>query len=90
MLAAATADPTATGRDFSALQCLLVGGSPITDATIAAGRRVFGDVLYQVFGQTEAIPLTFMHAAGVVRRRAGLHAAALPRGVSAVLPPRDP
>jgi acyl-CoA synthetase (AMP-forming)/AMP-acid ligase II len=60
MLAAATADPTATGRDFSALQCLLVGGSPITDATIAAGRRVFGDVLYQVFGQTEATPLTFL------------------------------
>jgi acyl-CoA synthetase (AMP-forming)/AMP-acid ligase II len=60
MLAAATADPAADRRDFSALECLLVGGSPITDATIAAGRRVFGDVLYQVFGQTEATPLTFL------------------------------
>ncbi|PXY18952.1 class I adenylate-forming enzyme family protein [Prauserella muralis] len=60
MLAAVAADPSASGRDFSALQCLLVGGSPITDRTIEAGRRVFGDVLYQVYGQTEATPLTFL------------------------------
>lgn len=54
------AEPTAADRDTSALQCLLVGGAPITDATANAGRRVFGDVLYQVFGQTEAVPLTVM------------------------------
>jgi acyl-CoA synthetase (AMP-forming)/AMP-acid ligase II len=34
------ADPSATERDFSALQCLLVGGAPITDATASAGRKV--------------------------------------------------
>ncbi|QJY44775.1 class I adenylate-forming enzyme family protein [Pseudonocardia broussonetiae] len=61
MLAGVAAEPSATaGRDFSALQGLLVGGSPITDRTIEAGRRIFGDVLYQVFGQTEATPLTFL------------------------------
>ncbi|MBN9112058.1 MAG: AMP-binding protein [Pseudonocardia sp.] len=58
MLAALAADPGASGRDWSALRCILVGGAPITDATITAGRRVFGDVVHQVFGQTEATPLT--------------------------------
>jgi acyl-CoA synthetase (AMP-forming)/AMP-acid ligase II len=54
------AEPSAAERNLSALSCLLVGGAPITDATAHAGRRVFGDVLYQVFGQTEAVPLTVM------------------------------
>lgn len=60
MLAALAAHPGADTGDWSALQCLLIGGAPSTDATILAGRRVFGDVLYQVFGQTEAVPLTIM------------------------------
>ena len=54
MLAALAAEPTAANRDWSALGCILIGGAPVTDATINAGRRVFGDVIYQVFGQTEA------------------------------------
>lgn len=60
MVQALASNPTARGRDYAALQCLLVGGAPITDATALAGREVFGDVLYQVFGQTEAVPLTVM------------------------------
>ncbi|GAA1386385.1 class I adenylate-forming enzyme family protein [Pseudonocardia kongjuensis] len=60
MLAALAADPSTADRDLTALRCILVGGAPITDATILAGRRVFGDVLHQVFGQTEATPLTIM------------------------------
>jgi acyl-CoA synthetase (AMP-forming)/AMP-acid ligase II len=60
MLAALAAHPGAQTGDWSALQCLLIGGAPSTDATILAGRRTFGDVLYQVFGQTEAVPLTIM------------------------------
>ncbi|GLZ44251.1 AMP-dependent synthetase [Actinomycetospora sp. NBRC 106375] len=55
-----TADPSRADRDTSALRCLLVGGAPITDATALAGRAAFGDVLHQVFGQTEAVPLTVM------------------------------
>jgi len=60
MVQALAADPSARGRDLSALECVLVGGAPITDATALAGREVLGDVLYQVFGQTEAVPLTVM------------------------------
>ncbi|MFC5138595.1 class I adenylate-forming enzyme family protein [Actinomycetospora rhizophila] len=55
-----TADPSRADRDVTALECLLVGGAPITDATALAGRAAFGDVLHQVFGQTEAVPLTVM------------------------------
>ncbi len=55
-----SADSTATARDLAALECILIGGAPITDATANAGRAVFGDVMYQVFGQTEAVPLTVM------------------------------
>jgi acyl-CoA synthetase (AMP-forming)/AMP-acid ligase II len=60
MVAALAAEPTVGSRDLAALQCVLVGGAPITDATALAGRDAFGDVLYQVFGQTEAVPLTIM------------------------------
>ncbi len=55
-----TAEPSLAERNLSALECLLIGGAPITDATALAGRAAFGDVLHQVFGQTEAVPLTVM------------------------------
>lgn len=60
MVASLCAEPTAPSRDWSPLTCILTGGAPITDATINASREVFGDVLHQVFGQTEATPLTMM------------------------------
>jgi len=60
MLAALAVHPKSNTGDWTALQCLLIGGAPSTNATILAGRRAFGDVLYQVFGQTEAVPLTIM------------------------------
>lgn len=52
--------PLATKEGWPALETILVGGAPITDATALRAREVFGDVLYQVFGQTEAVPLTVM------------------------------
>lgn len=60
MVAALANDPSVPSRRFPRLRCILTGGGPITDATINASRRAFGEVLYQVYGQTEATPLTFM------------------------------
>jgi acyl-CoA synthetase (AMP-forming)/AMP-acid ligase II len=60
IVAALAAFPGADTRDWSALRCILVGGGPITDATARAGRRIFGDVLYQIFGQTEATTIAVM------------------------------
>lgn len=54
------AEETAPTRDLAALECILIGGAPITDATANAAHAVFGDVMYQIFGQTEAVPLTVM------------------------------
>ena len=60
MVAMLAADPSVADHDLSSLECVLVGGAPITDATALAGRAALGDVLHQVFGQTEAVPLTVM------------------------------
>ena len=49
---------SAAGRDWSALKTLCVGGSPIAEATARRALEVFGMVVYQVFGQTEALPAT--------------------------------
>lgn len=47
-------------RELKSLQAMLVGGAPITDTTTLAGRRAFGDRLYSIFGQTEAVPIALM------------------------------
>lgn len=60
MVQALANHPSVPERSFPRLACILTGGGPITDATINASRRAFGEVLYQVYGQTEATPLTFM------------------------------
>lgn len=52
--------PSAAGRDYSRLKTINVGGSPITEATARLAREVFGDVLWQAYGQTEALPLTMV------------------------------
>ena len=38
----------------------MVSGAPISARTAAAGHQVFGDTMYQLYGQTEAVPVTFM------------------------------
>ena len=60
MVAAMAADETSKDRDYGTLSCILTGGGPITDATIMASRATFGDVLHQVYGMTEATPITIM------------------------------
>ena len=37
-----------------------IGGAPVSDDTAELCREVFGDVLYQGYGQTEAVPATMM------------------------------
>ena len=60
LLAALVRHPAARQHDWGAVRSILVGGAPITDATALLARGVFGDVLYQGFGQTEAVPLAVM------------------------------
>ncbi len=60
MLNALVRHPTARDRDWSHLKCIQVGGAPIADDTALLARDVLGEVLYQGFGQTEALPITMM------------------------------
>ena len=60
MLNALTRHPTARGRDWSKLKVIQIGGAPIADDTALLARDVFGPVLYQGYGQTEALPVCMM------------------------------
>jgi acyl-CoA synthetase (AMP-forming)/AMP-acid ligase II len=53
-------EPTARRRDWSKLKCLQIGAAPIADDTALTARDIFGDVLWQGYGQTEAVPVTMM------------------------------
>lgn len=46
--------------EWPRLKCLQIGGAPITDATALAAREIFGERLWQGYGQTEAVPITMM------------------------------
>lgn len=61
MLNALAREPSARDHDWSDhLKVLQIGGAPIADDTALLGREVFGNVLYQGYGQTEAVPITMM------------------------------
>lgn len=52
--------PSAGARDWSNLKVIQLGGAPVATETIQLAREVFGDVLYQGYGQTEALPICMM------------------------------
>lgn len=52
--------PSAPERDWSHLKAVMVAGAPITDDTALRAHKIFGDCLYQGFGQTEIVPISFM------------------------------
>ncbi len=47
-------DPRAATFDWSSVEFILYGGSPMSPSRIAEAMRVFGPVLNQAYGQTEA------------------------------------
>lgn len=60
LLAALVRHPAAREAPWDSLRSVLVAGAPITDATALEARGVLGDVLFQGYGQTEAVPLAMM------------------------------
>ena len=60
MVNALVRDPSASGRDWSHLKVLMIGAAPIADETALLGREIFGPVLYQLYGQTEVLPIVGM------------------------------
>jgi acyl-CoA synthetase (AMP-forming)/AMP-acid ligase II len=60
LLASLIRHPDAATDRWPHLRSIFVGGGPITDATALLAHAVFGDVLFQGYGQTEAVPLSLM------------------------------
>jgi acyl-CoA synthetase (AMP-forming)/AMP-acid ligase II len=45
---------------FPHLKAILISAAPIRSPTALAAHELFGDTLYQLYGQTEAVPVVFM------------------------------
>ncbi len=60
MLNALARHPSVRERDWSSLKVIQIGGAPVNDDTARLAADVFGKVLYQGYGQTEALPVCMM------------------------------
>lgn len=55
-----TAHPEAAQRDLSSLRAVYYGTSPMPEATLVAGIALWGNIMYQMYGQSEAVPVTIL------------------------------
>lgn len=62
MIQALVAHPEAAQRDLSSLRCLNYAASPISETTMTKAVDLFGEVLFQMYGQSEAVPITMLLA----------------------------
>jgi len=60
MLNALNHHPGIGGRDWSKLKCMLVTAAPIADDTAKKAHEIFGDKLWQGYGQSEVLPVAMM------------------------------
>jgi len=47
-------------RKFPHLKCMMVSAAPISDETAQKAHEIFGDAMYQGYGQTEVLPIAMM------------------------------
>ena len=67
-------------QDLPDLKVVMVSGAPISAKTATSAHDVFGDTLYQMYGQTEAVPVTFMGPREWFRELAGSDPLVSPAG----------
>ena len=60
MIHVLAAVPGAKSRDLSSMRAVTYGASPITERTLKAGLELWGNIMYQFFGQSEALPGTIL------------------------------
>jgi len=75
--------PKAAESDLSSLRAVFYGAAPISEHTLAEARALWGDILYQIYGQSEAVPLTVLPPAdhivdGTPEQRGRLRSAGRP------------
>ncbi|CNG63751.1 acyl-CoA synthetase (AMP-forming)/AMP-acid ligase II [Mycobacterium tuberculosis] len=52
--------PDARKRDLSTLKAVFYGAAPVTERTLQEARAVWGDIMYQIYGQSESMPITVL------------------------------
>lgn len=57
MVQVLTAHPEAPSRDLSSLRAVYYGTSPMPESILVAGIALWGNIMYQVYGQSEALPV---------------------------------
>jgi acyl-CoA synthetase (AMP-forming)/AMP-acid ligase II len=62
MIQVLVAHPDASTRDLSSLRCLNYAASPISETTATKAVDLLGPVLFQMYGQSEAVPITMLLA----------------------------
>lgn len=55
-----TSHPDVGDRDLSSLRVVGYGTAPATEAVLRRGIEVWGNIMYQVYGQSEVLPLTIL------------------------------
>jgi acyl-CoA synthetase (AMP-forming)/AMP-acid ligase II len=52
--------PSAPDADLSSLRAVIYGAAPISERTLEQAHSVWGKIMYQMYGQSEAVPLTVL------------------------------
>lgn len=58
-----TDNADAANRDLSSLRVVFYGASPMPEPVLAKALKLWGNILYQLYGQSEASPVTVLPAA---------------------------
>ncbi|MBP2371001.1 class I adenylate-forming enzyme family protein [Pseudonocardia parietis] len=75
--------PDAASRDVSSLRAVMYGAAPISEATLSKALRLWGNIMYQLYGQSEVVPMAVLtprhhHVDGTDAERRRLTSAGLP------------
>ncbi len=75
--------PHATRKDLSSLTAIYYGAAPIAEKTLQDARAIWGNIMYQLYGQSECLPISVLSPAyhrpeGTDRERAWLRSAGRP------------
>ncbi|MFG2250904.1 class I adenylate-forming enzyme family protein [Spirillospora sp. NPDC048823] len=52
--------PDSQRRDLSSLRAVFYGAAPITERTLQEAQAVWGYIMYQIYGQSESMPITVL------------------------------
>ncbi|BBG04800.1 MULTISPECIES: class I adenylate-forming enzyme family protein [Pseudonocardia] len=75
--------PDAATRDVSSLRAVMYGAAPISTTTLSSALRLWGNIMYQLYGQSEVVPMSVLaprhhHVEGTEVQRRRLGSAGLP------------